>query len=321
MPGGDVEVIIVSHDGERHLPAAIGSFLASDGVQPRVTVVDNASSDASREVASQAGATVVRLTENVGYGAAFNVGMRRSSAEWLVCANQDVVAEPGAVARLRETAFEAEGRHGAGCVLGPLLLEADGSVAETCHPLPSPSRLVGAFLVGETRAGARNRAVELDRPHVCGWLSGTCLLGRRAVFLDVGGFDERYFMYVEDVDLFSRLERRGHRCWWEPRARVTHLGGARAVDGALFAESLWNWSRFARDRWGRSGAAVVAGAAAAGTAGRAARWALRGARSPAAVPYARMFAGALPALARAAVRGRSPARPPGAPAPAVTSPG
>lgn len=310
-PAEGVEAVIVSFNGEHCLPAAIGSLLASHGVNARVTVVDNASADSSVAVAEAAGAAVLQLDKNRGYGAAFNVAMRRSGARWLVCANQDVVVAPDAIARLVATARDLDRDFDGGCVIGPRILRPDGSLAETCHPLPSVARLVAAFLFGEKRAGARNQAVDVHHPQPCGWLSATCLLGRRQVFLDVGGFDERYFMYVEDVDLFSRLHDRGHGCVWEPRAHVTHGGGDwHAVSGRLFAESVWNWVRYTHEHWSPVAAAVVAGSAAAGTAARAARWALVSLRSPEAVPYARMFAGALVALAAATVRGRSPARPP-----------
>lgn len=306
----EVEAVIVSFNGAHCLPDAIGSLLASEGVNTSVTVVDNASTDTSVTVAEKAGAAVVRLRENRGYGAAFNAAMRRSGADWLVCANQDVVVASDAIARLIATAHDFE-QDGGGYILGPRILRPDGSAAETCHPLPSVHRLVAAFLVGEKRAGARDQAVALHRPQPCGWLSATCLVGRRQVFLDIGGFDERYFMYVEDVDLFSRLHARGHGCVWEPRAWITHGGGDwHATSGRLFAESVWNWVRFANDRWRLPAVTVVAVSAVVGTAARAGGWAVRGFRSPEAVPYARMFAGALVALARAVARGRSPGRPP-----------
>jgi N-acetylglucosaminyl-diphospho-decaprenol L-rhamnosyltransferase len=214
-----------------------------------VWVVDNASSDGSAATARRAApwAHVVESGTNLGFGRAINLVARRTDTPWLLAANADVALEPGALAALLEA-----GRHPrVGCV-APRLLREDGSTEHSVHPFPTvPFTL--AFNLGLHRASRRiadrlclEGAWDSERPRAVPWAIGACLLLRRAAFDEVGGFDERQWLYAEDLDLAWRLHERGWVTRYEPRSRVRHRSGAATA------------AAFGPDRSGRFMAATYA---------------------------------------------------------------
>ena len=170
---------------------------------------------------------------NLGYGTAVNRAVRHLCErgevdDWLIVANPDVQWGPGSIDAL----LEAATRWPHAGALGPLIHDPDGSVYPSARHLPSLIRggmhaVVGPFWKRNpwTAAYRQERLEPSERP--VGWLSGSCLLVRRSAFDQIGGFDERYFMYMEDVDLGDRLGRAG----WLSRLRS--VGGGSASQGAL----------------------------------------------------------------------------------------
>jgi N-acetylglucosaminyl-diphospho-decaprenol L-rhamnosyltransferase len=310
-PFPSVSVIIVSYNGAGMLPGAIQSILGSHDVRIRCIVVDNASTDNSATVAEQLGASVHRLAENVGYGGALNVGLGFADAEWVVCANQDVSVHPDAVRDLVDAALEHDTACGNDCIVGPRLLWPEGETAETCHDVPSLFEQSLTMLFGERVGGTRNSHPDVERTRHCGWVSAVFILGRRETFASLGGFDPSYFMYVEDLDLFTRLRRQGGHCLWVPTARVVHLrSGGRVPSPVLHAHALWNWRRYYTRHSRRAGHVAGLAILAAGIVGslmRGALWSVRSVRGDDdARELARMFVvGALLSV-RCLVKGRSP---------------
>jgi N-acetylglucosaminyl-diphospho-decaprenol L-rhamnosyltransferase len=201
-----------------------------------VVVVDNDSTDADdlRVVAEGAGARFLELGENLGYGAAVNraVATLDPDVRWVLVSNPDVVLGPGALDRLVATA-ETDPAIGA---VGPRLLEPDGEVYPSARLVPSLRTGLGHAAFANVWPGNPwTRRYRQDGEHDgrrdAGWLSGACVLVRRDVFERLGGFDEGYFMYFEDVDLGWRIGRLGLRNVYEPAASATHIGGT-ATQGA-----------------------------------------------------------------------------------------
>jgi N-acetylglucosaminyl-diphospho-decaprenol L-rhamnosyltransferase len=195
-----------------------------------LTLVDNGGPSAVVEELVAAGrAVVVRHPEgNVGYGRAANLGATRTPAAWLVVANPDLRWAPGALDVLLDAAA-IEPRAGS---VGPRVLNADGTVYPSARAVPSLKVGAGHALFSRVWPGnpwtARYREGDASlhgerRP--VGWLSGACLLLRPEAFAQVGGFDERYFMFFEDVDLGERLGGHGWLNLYVPEAEVTHLQG------------------------------------------------------------------------------------------------
>ncbi|HEY5882131.1 MAG TPA: glycosyltransferase family 2 protein [Nakamurella sp.] len=195
----------------------------------RVVLADNGSTDGTVEVAAErAGVRLVRTGGNLGYGGAANVGVRAldSAVDWVVITNPDIVFAPQAIDRL----LDCSDRHPTSGAFGPLITTPEGVVYPSARNLPSISAGVGHAVFGwwwPTNPWTRRYRLDAQEPveRLAGWLSGSCLLVRRRAFEQVGGFDEAYFMYFEDVDLGDRL---GHAGWsniYCPSAQVTHEGG------------------------------------------------------------------------------------------------
>jgi N-acetylglucosaminyl-diphospho-decaprenol L-rhamnosyltransferase len=194
-----------------------------------VWVVDNGSTDGSAEAARSAApwATLVEPGENLGFGAAVNLVAARTPAPWLAAANADVAVEPGAL----ENLLAAGADERVGCV-APRLILPDGGTQHSVYPFPTvPFTL--AFNLGLPRVSRRladrlcvEGAWDPERPRAVPWAIGAFLLVRHTAFDDVGGFDERQWMYAEDLDIGWRLHGRGWITRYEPRARVLHEAGA-----------------------------------------------------------------------------------------------
>jgi N-acetylglucosaminyl-diphospho-decaprenol L-rhamnosyltransferase len=168
------------------------------------------------------------MAANPGYGGAVNAGVKAlpESVEWVLISNPDVVLGTGSIDALRSAAAADD----AIAAVGPAVLNPDGSVYPSARAVPSLRTGVGHALFANLwqrnpwTLAYRRETDPSDETRDAGWLSGSCLLVRRSAFDRVGGFDEGYFMYFEDVDLGFRLARDGFRNVYEPAARVTHAG-------------------------------------------------------------------------------------------------
>jgi N-acetylglucosaminyl-diphospho-decaprenol L-rhamnosyltransferase len=197
--------------------------------QVALVVVNNGEpSTVADEVAASLGGRVVSAGGNVGYGAAANAGARTLRTPWLVVANPDLVWEPGSLDVLLDA---GESTPTAGS-LGPCLLNTDGTVYASARAIPSLRQGAGHAVFGKvwpanpwSRDYHRAQADTTTDRRPAGWLSGACLLLRRAAFDAVGGFDESYFMFFEDLDLGERLRDAGWLNLYVPQARVTHVQG------------------------------------------------------------------------------------------------
>ena len=219
--------VVVNHDAGDELLACVAS-LRAEGVA-EIVVVDNASSDGSadRLQAADPDVHVLRAGRNLGYGAAANRGVEVTVAELVLVSNPDLVVHPGALAEL-VAALEADA---ALAIAGPQLLETDGTRYPSARRFPSWADAAGHTLLGlvapDNRFTRRYRMMELSGDGVrrVDWVSGACFLARRAPLAELGGFDEGYFMYFEDVDLCWRAHRAGYGVAYVPAATVTHLQG------------------------------------------------------------------------------------------------
>ncbi|WP_374007763.1 glycosyltransferase [Leifsonia sp. LS-T14] len=229
-------VVTVSYGSDGVLPDFLGSIEAASAARPLVAVADNKpvpDSGVARLVTA-GGGKYLPMERNRGYGSAINavVAGLPASVEWVLISNPDVVLGAGSVDRLLAVAAEDE-HIGA---VGPAILDADGSVYPSARSIPSLRTGIGHALFANlwmnnpwSRA-YRNDASEHVARRDAGWLSGACLLVRRTAFDRVGGFDEGYFMYFEDVDLGYRLGKAGFRNVYEPDATVMHTG-AHSTEG------------------------------------------------------------------------------------------
>ncbi|TDT66068.1 glycosyltransferase family 2 protein [Frigoribacterium sp. PhB116] len=232
-----VAVVTVSYNSGRYLAEFLQSAHQASEQPAPVVVADNGSLDAEglRATTERHGARFVSTGRNAGYGAAVNRAVQelRGDVDWILVSNPDVVLSPGSVDRLLSTATS---RDDVGAV-GPAIVETDGSLYPSARRVPSLRTGLGHALFANV--WPRNPWTRLyhadDRPaglRDVGWLSGACLLVRAELFHELGGFDERYFMYFEDVDLGWRIGRRGFVNVYDPAARVVHVGAHSTVDSS-----------------------------------------------------------------------------------------
>jgi N-acetylglucosaminyl-diphospho-decaprenol L-rhamnosyltransferase len=224
-----VALVTVTYSPGAALTGMLDSLADAYSGEIPVVLADNGSTDGSvEEAAGRPGVRLVRTGGNLGYGGAANVGVRAldPGVEWVVIANPDIVFGPRSIDLLLACAV----RHPGAGAFGPLITTPEGVVYPSARNLPSIAVGVGHALCGwwwPTNPWTRRYRLDAQAPteRVAGWLSGSCLLVRRTAFEQVGGFDEAYFMYFEDVDLGDRLARAGWENVYCPTAQVTHEGG------------------------------------------------------------------------------------------------
>lgn len=225
-----VTVAVVSYN-TRELLCRCLRALAPDVRDGRadVWVVDTGSRDGSPEAARAEApwATVRELDANVGFGRAVNFVAARTLSPWLLCANADVELEPGALA-----AMLAAGADARVAAVAPRLLLPDGRTQHSVQSLPT-LRFTLAFNLGLPALSARlsdrmllEGRYDPDRARTVPWAIGALLLVRRTAFHVVGDFDERQWMYAEDLDLGWRFNAVGYLVRYEPGARARHASGA-----------------------------------------------------------------------------------------------
>jgi N-acetylglucosaminyl-diphospho-decaprenol L-rhamnosyltransferase len=224
---GKIAAIVVNYNAGEALLTCVGS-LQAEGVGA-VVVVDNKSTDGSMAWLSAAGPSVraVEAPSNLGYGAGANLGSEHTEAPYLIVCNPDLVIKPGAVGTLLEVLLE---RPEVGLV-GPLLRGSSGHVYPSGRDFPGLGESLGHGFVGMFWGGNpwtrryRRIGAEQHRSRSADWVSGAFFLVRRDAFESVAGFDESYYMYVEDVDLCWRLRQAGWDIWYEASAEVVHEQG------------------------------------------------------------------------------------------------
>jgi len=223
-------VVTVTYSPGSHLDRFLSSLTVATDLPLRVVMADNGSTDGAPEEALERypGTELLRTGANLGYGTAVNraVATVPSGQEFVLVANPDVVWAPGSIDAL----LEAAGRWPRAGSLGPLIRDPDGAVYPSARHLPSLVRGGMHAVLGFawkanpwTRSYRQEHVEPSERP--VGWLSGSCLLVRRSAFDAVGGFDERYFMYMEDVDLGDRLGRAGWLNVYAPKSEILHDKG------------------------------------------------------------------------------------------------
>lgn len=251
-----VTVIVASYNSRTHLPACLASVLAPQGASFELIVVDNASTDGSAAlVADQFPmARLVVNRENRGFAAAVNQGLAQAAGEFVLLLNPDAMLLPGALKTLVDF-LEA---HSHVAAVGPRQwLDVACTWQTIVVPRPPHWRVLLADWPGLRRLGlgrrqlaaywALDRAIWRDeRPQQVPFLFGACMLLRRSALEAVGGLDEGYFLFFEDVDLCERLRAAGWELDAAPAAGVVHagMGSVRALPDSGQRQLLASGSRY-----------------------------------------------------------------------------
>jgi GT2 family glycosyltransferase len=227
----DCTIVIVNYRTDQLLIGCLASLeKASAGLETEVVVVDNSRSLAAAGFAGRfPGVTLLESRENVGFARACNEGIRRARGRHVLLLNPDTVVHEGAIAALVRY-LDAHPDVG---VVGARLLDPDGSLQYSCRRFPGYLTIFFGRYALLTRLLPGNAAsrdyLYLDwdhrTPREVDWVSGACLMARREALTAVGGLDDGYFLFVEDMDLCRRIRDAGWRVAYVPDAVVTHRVG------------------------------------------------------------------------------------------------
>jgi len=243
-----LSIVIVTYNSTGHIDECLRSLIEQrPSINQEIVVVDNASTDgtASGIRARWSGVRVIDAGANLGFARANNIGIEQTSGELILLLNPDTSITPGALDSLVAT-LDA---HPDVAVVGPRLVNADGRAELSFGRMMSPlAELRQKILVrGSQRGGAIAAYVEsmTRREREADWVSGACLLVRRADAEAVGLMDERYFMYAEDVDFCAAVRGRGRRVLFSPSAEVIHLRGQSRATASSVTERAYRRSQIA----------------------------------------------------------------------------
>lgn len=245
----DVAVVIVTYNSAADIDRLIVSLRREARHSSlRVIVADNHSVDGTLEVVARHPDVIAfRTAGNVGYAAGINAAREHvGDAGAILVLNPDLVVEPGAVrAMLDRVEYSAAG------VVVPRILEDSGTTYESLRREPTLTRAIGDALFGSrfpSRPGWLSEMVYGRAPyrgaHTVEWATGAALLIRRDVSDLVGGWDERFFLYSEEVDYFRRVRDAGEVVWFDPEAVVRHSQGGSGTSSALMALMAVNRVRY-----------------------------------------------------------------------------
>lgn len=228
MTSSAVSVVIVNWNGGPHLKNCIASILEyGNGYIERITVVDNGSSDNSlAAVRGLPRVVTIEAGENLGFARACNLGARGATSDFLLFLNPDATVFPDtlprALGRMSEPGWSNVG------ICGVQLVDGNGVVARSCARFPNALGLclvatgMGRLFRGK---GVLMEDWDHDQTRDVDHVIGAFYLVRRSIFGELGGFDERFFVYLEDLDFSLRARQRGWRSRYLVEAQAFHLGG------------------------------------------------------------------------------------------------
>ena len=239
-----VSAIVVNWNGGAMLRDALASLFAQTWPALEVILVDNGSTDDSVAQAERCFGdklVVIRNAKNEGFAGGNNAGFLAAKGEWIFLLNSDAVCDPGVVAELMEFAADKSDVGQLAC----RVVQADHpNVFDSTGLLLYPDGVCRSRGWQEKNLGQYDRAEEVLAPHGC-----ACAL--RKVMLDrIGGFDEDFFCYLEDLDLGVRGQLAGWKCWYVPTTLVRHKKSSTAGNYSVFKAyhvernrlyCLWKW--------------------------------------------------------------------------------
>jgi GT2 family glycosyltransferase len=234
-----LSILIVNWNSKDYLRACLESIRRTCvHLSPQVVVVDGGSFDGCAEMLAADFPEVefVQSQDNIGFGRSNNLGFERVTGEALLLLNPDTELQPGAVDALL-TGLQQVPDAG---LIGARLLNSDGSLQfASVHPLPTPWNAAWDCDWLRRRWWSRKGRWNATTPFVVQAVSGACMMMRAATFRELGGFDPRFFMYAEDMDLCFRIHKSGMRVCHAPQAvLIHHGGGSSSTHFSKFAEVM-----------------------------------------------------------------------------------
>jgi N-acetylglucosaminyl-diphospho-decaprenol L-rhamnosyltransferase len=246
--GQDLVIVIVAFNSARVIGGLLDSIPAAlDGLAYDVVVVDNGSTDGTRELLSAWGEGNVVHSVNSGYAGGINRGVQAGmSAEAILILNPDVRLHEKSVPPLLAALKDPD----VGIVV-PQVRSPSGSLEPSLRREPSPLRGLGLNWTGlPAFAEHLSASADYDAPRVVDWALGAVMLTSRKCYDAIGGWDESFFLYSEETDFCLRARDAGFLTQYEPRSVVTHIGGMSGRDRKTHAMQSVNRVRLYRRRHG-----------------------------------------------------------------------
>jgi GT2 family glycosyltransferase len=253
----EISIIVVSYNTRDFLRKCLGSLgRDSSGLIGEIIVIDNCSSDGSADLIEHdyPDVTLIKNASNLGYACAVNQGIRRSHGRYFLILNPDIETTGDAVKNLWSF-MEATPDAG---IAGGKLLNPDGSLQTSCRTFYTvPTVLLRRTFLGKIfpNSGLVRRHLMLDWDHnsdrQVDWVIGACMIVRREAYQAVGGMDERFFLYLEDVDWCFRMKKHGWKVYYVHSAVMEHhhrRESARLLPDSKLLSHLFSTLRF-YDKW------------------------------------------------------------------------
>lgn len=220
-----VTAVVVNYQAWPDVAALVGTLAASDEVASglcEVVVVDNASDGPVPDLfrSPPRGVRLIARGNNGGFAVGVNAGRRASRSPWVLLVNPDVAPPDGLLARVVERVRRFEPNDPPG-VVGFSLRNPDGTSQPSVGVFPTLARTVWEQLIPRSRR--KYQAIWRTRPGPVDWVTGACMLASACMLDEVGGMDEDFFLYYEEVALCREARRRGWRVEYDPTVEVVHL--------------------------------------------------------------------------------------------------
>ena len=241
-----LDIVIVSYRSRDLLRRCLESLRAHPPrAEMNVVVVDNASADGTAEMvaAEYPEVELIASDRNLGFAAATNLGARAGSAPYLLALNPDTAVTEDAL----DAVLAVLRDHPDVAVVGPRLVREDGTLDHAAkRSFPTPLSALGHFSGLGRGSGSSGRLAAYRAPGIesgpVDAVNGAFMLMRRDVFERLGGFDQDYWMYMEDLDLSYRVAQEGWLSWYEPAATVLHAKGG-TTGGVRSPRLNWHFHR------------------------------------------------------------------------------
>jgi GT2 family glycosyltransferase len=244
-----LSIVIVTYNSRAHIDRCLSSLVEDPpAIDHEIVVVDNASTDGTAADTRQrwTGARVIDAGANLGFARANNLGIQQTSGGLILLLNPDTIVPAGAI-DLLIAALDARPD---AAIAGPRLVNGDGLAELSFGRMLSPfSELRQKVLVRGGEHGPAPLAAYVEwltrQPRDVDWVSGACMLVRRADAEAAGLMDERFFMYVEDVDFCAAIRARGRKVLFAPAAEIVHFRGQSRANAAAPTERAYRRSQIA----------------------------------------------------------------------------
>lgn len=234
----DLSIIIVNYNTRQLLKRCLESIKKENLKDFEVIVIDNSSTDRSVDYLNSLKWPNLRLIENkinLGFAKAVNQGLKNAQGEYFLLLNSDIVVKPQAIEKMIDFAS----KHSKVGVVGGRLFHPDGSLQGSCFYLPTLGRVIKEFWLGNKNFSVVKKFAPVGlKPVEVEAVTGATFLIPRNVFKKVGFFDERFFMYFEDLDYCRRVRQNGFKVYYHPQAEFIHEHGA---SGIALSQKTHQW--------------------------------------------------------------------------------